>query len=107
MTNLLRHGLLLAAMIGTPVFAEPAQTNHRSIVRTSDLDLATASGQRLLDRRLAEAVIEACGTASKVDLAGSNAVRRCRAETRGRLSSHRQRLIASAAGPTPIVTAAR
>jgi UrcA family protein len=107
MTKLLRHGLLLAVLMGTPVLAEPVQTSHRSIVRTSDLDLATLSGQRLLDRRLAEAVTEACGAASKSDLAGSNAVRRCRFETRARLSTDRQRLIALATEPARVVTAAR
>jgi UrcA family protein len=107
MTKLLRHPLLIAALIGTPVWAEPVQTAHLSIIRTSDLDLATASGQRLLDRRLAAAVTEACGAASKADLAGSNAVRHCRNETRVRLSTQRQRLIALATVPTPVVTAAR
>jgi UrcA family protein len=107
MTKLLRHGLLLAALTGTPVLAEPMQTSHRSIVRTSDLDLATASGQRLLDRRLAEAVTKACGAASKADLAGHNAVRRCRVGTRARLSTERQRLTALATTPARVVTAAR
>lgn len=107
MTKLLRHGLLLAALTSTPLPAEPVQTAHHSIVRTSDLDLATPSGQQLLDRRLAAAVAEACGSASDADLAGRNAVRRCRVETRARLSTNRQRLIALAIAPTPVVTAAR
>lgn len=107
MTNLLRHGLLIAALMGTPVLGEPVQTAHRSIIRTSDLNLATASGQRLLHRRLSAAVTEACGAASKSDLAGSNAVRQCREETRARLSTERQRLIDLATAPSPVVTAAR
>jgi hypothetical protein len=61
----------------------------------------------MLDLRVAAAVIEACGAASKSDLAGSNGVRRCRIETRARLSSQRQRLIALATTPAPVVTAAR
>ena len=107
MTKLLTHGLLLTALMGTPVLAEPVQTTHRSVVRTADLDLGSPSGKRQLDRRLAEAVIEACGAASKIDLAGSNAVRKCRYETRARLSAEGQRLIALATLPAPVVTAAR
>jgi UrcA family protein len=107
MTKPLRHALLLAALMGTPVFAEPVQTPHRSVVRTADLDLRSAFGQRLLDRRLAAAVTEACGAASRSDLVGSNSVRQCREETRAGLSTERQRLITLATAPAPVVTAAR
>jgi UrcA family protein len=107
MTKLIPQGLLLAALVATPVSAEPTQTLHRSVVRTADLDLATSKGQRMLDRRVTEAIVEACGAAARVDLAGRNAVRLCRQETRARLSAHRQRLIGLATAPSPIVTAAR
>lgn len=107
MTMFLRPGLLLAALVATPVVAEPAPAEERVIVRTADLNLGTTAGQRRLDRRLANAVVDACGTASKADLAGSNAVRRCRDETRERLSSDRERLIALASRSTSIVIAAR
>jgi len=107
MTKYLRPSLLLAALIATPVVAEPVPRTDQVIVRTADLNLTTASGQRLLDRRLADAVVDACGAASKIDLAGSNAVRRCRDETRARISAERERLIALASRSTSTVIAAR
>lgn len=107
MTNFIRTSLLLATLVATPAFAEPAPASERVIVRTADLDLGTASGQRLLDRRLALAVVDACGAASRSDLAGSNAVRLCRYETRARLSTDRQRLIGLTSRLKSIATAAR
>ncbi len=61
---------------------EPAlETASISLVRTADLDLGSAAGQRQLDHRLANAAREVCGEASDVDIKGKNEVRRCRDET--------------------------
>ena len=106
MTKFLRFSLLLCAFVATPALAQPASPS-RVIVRTADLDLASRSGQRLLERRLASAVVEACGAASTVDLAGSNAVRRCRGEARERIAADRKRLAALASRSGAIVVAAR
>ena len=100
-------GFLLAAAVATPALAEPLPTTGRVVVRTADLDLASSSGQRLLERRLGSAVIEACGAASRVDLAGSNDVRRCRDETRARIAADRERLVELASRSVSIVIAAR
>lgn len=51
------------------------------VVPTADLDLASATGRKALDRRIGRAVVELCGQAADVDLAGRNAVRQCRADT--------------------------
>ena len=107
MTNFLRSTFILAALVATPVIAQSAPATNKVIVRTADLDLTTASGQRLLERRLTAAIDDACGAASRVDLAGSNDVRRCREEVRGRITADRSRLIATASRPTSIVLAAR
>ena len=65
-------------MFGIPPAAAGPLGN---VVSYADLDLATADGVARLDRRIAAAVATACGTASGVDLAGQNDVRRCRLET--------------------------
>jgi len=107
MTKFFRFGLLVSALVATPLLAElPGQ--NRSIVRTADLDLASADGQRRLDRRLVQAVNQACGTASDADLAGSNAVRRCRATAHAGVAGERDRLVELASrGAVVAVTASR
>jgi len=52
-------------------------------------------------------VVEACSAASKVDLAGSNDVRRCRDETKARNTADREQLVELASKAVPIVFAAR
>jgi UrcA family protein len=94
----------LLAFTATPALAEPVIAT--STVQTADLDLSSAKGQRALDFRLSQAVKEVCGTASDVDIAGKNDVRRCRVETLARLSSERDQRIARASGE-PIEVAAR
>jgi len=95
----------LLALSATPALAEQPVTST-SIVQTADLDLSTAKGQRALDLRLSQAAKEVCGTASDVDIAGKNDVRRCRVETLANLSAERDQHIASASGE-PIEVAAR
>jgi UrcA family protein len=95
----------LLAFSATPALAEQPVTAS-SIVQTADLDLSTAKGQHVLDLRLNQAVKEVCGTASDVDIAGKNDVRRCRVETLASLSAERDQRIASASG-SPIEIAAR
>ena len=107
MLKSIHSAFLLTALIAAPVFAEPAPAQNKVIVRTSDLNLSTALGQRRLDRRLAHAVVDVCGVASTADLAGSNEVRRCRDDTASRLLTDRGRLIAVASRSTSIVIAAR
>lgn len=100
-------GLLLFAFVSTPVMAEPhGPPADRIVIPTSDLDLGSKSGQRRLDRRLSKAVIEACGTASDVDLAGGNEVRRCLQVTRELVARVRNQRIASASA-RPILLAGR
>jgi UrcA family protein len=70
-----------AALKAVPALAEtaPGPVNV-SIVETADLDLGSEAGKRQLDRRLAHAAREVCGTASEIDLEGTNDVRACRAD---------------------------
>jgi UrcA family protein len=67
-----------------------------SFVRTADLDLSTAAGQRALDQRFAQAAREVCGAASPTDLQGRNAVRQCRSDVLAKARSERESLMAVA-----------
>jgi UrcA family protein len=96
---------MLMAFTAVPAFAE-APIISTSTVQTADLDLSTAKGQQLLDRRLQLAVKDVCGKASDVDIAGKNDVRRCRADTLASLASERDSRVARASGD-PIEVAAR
>ena len=83
--------------------AEPAAVT--SIVHTADLDLSSNAGQRALDRRIFRAASDVCGTASEADLAGKNAVRRCRVDTVAQAKAQREQLLAAAKPARPIVVA--
>lgn len=108
MTKLLRLSLLFSALVATPALARSeTPTQNRVIVSAADLDLTSAAGQRALDRRLAHAVVEACGTTSTIDLAGSNDIRRCRDEISARLAADRDRLVQLASKGSDIVLASR
>lgn len=96
---------MLMAFTAVPAVAEQPVLAS-STVQTADLDLSTAKGQQALHRRLQQAVKEVCGKSSDVDVAGKNAVRRCRAETLANLSSERDLRVARASGE-PIQVAAR
>ncbi len=95
----------LLAFTTAPALAEPP-VFATSTVRTADLDLSSKAGQRALDRRLAQAVIEVCGTASNADPAGKNDVRKCRSETLALMAGDRDQRIAAASNQ-PIEVAAR
>ena len=94
----------LLAFTATPALAEPVIAT--STVQTADLDLSSAKGQRALEQRLNQAVKDVCGTASDVDIAGKNEVRRCRVETLAIVAGERDQRIARASGE-PIEVAAR
>jgi UrcA family protein len=95
----------LLAFTATPALAEPPVTVSTT-VQTADLDLSSPAGQQSLNHRLIIAAKEVCGTASDVDVAGKNDVRRCRAETLAKLNSERDQRVASASNQ-PIEVAAR
>jgi UrcA family protein len=95
----------LLAFTASPTLAEPPVT-LTSFVQTADLDLASKSGQRILDKRLSQAIVEVCGEASPADLAGQNKVRACRKDAHNRFDAERDERIA-AASSSPIQVAAR
>ena len=82
--------LLLAA--ASPLGAQPPEIVTRA-VSSAGLDLATAAGLRALDQRLTIAIVDACGSASNVNLNGMSAVRDCRASARAKVTAERDRLV--------------
>lgn len=108
MTKFLQISLLFSALAASPALAQSAsRIESRIVVSAADLDLKSTADQRTLDRRLARAVIEACGDASTVDLAGSNDIRRCRTGTSASIAGHRDRLVQMATKRPGIALAAR
>ena len=98
--------LIATAATVTPTVAEALEpVTATSIVRTADLDLASDSGQRELDRRIVQAAREVCGEASNADLEGKNAARACREETVAAVDSQREQLLAAARAGSPILVA--
>lgn len=97
---------LAAETLVTPAFGQDIAPPPRTqIVRHADLDLRRAADIRRLDRRIAIAVRAACGTASDLDLAGRNAVTRCRKDTEAALSARRAQAIAAAKGDANVALA--
>ena len=106
----LTAGLITAGVIkAAPAFAEPVPAEtYVSRVQTSDLDLSSASGTRVLHQRLALAAREVCGTASDADVAGKNDVRKCRDDALARATNDQASLLAAASrGVVIAVTASR
>ena len=99
------------ALRAAPALAEPASgevQTYVSYVKTADLDLASQSGQRALDRRVAQAAREVCGTPSDVDLVGQNNARDCREVAISKASGEREALLAAARrGAAVAITASR
>jgi UrcA family protein len=90
--------ILSALVTAGAIKAAPAlaQDVNVSVVRTADLNLASAKDRQTLDRRLSAAAREVCGTASDADLDGKNAVRRCRDDVLARAHVQRDSVLASA-----------
>ena len=106
----LTSALLTAlALKAGPAFAQEVATGETyvAIVKTADIDLDSEAGQRQLDRRLAQAAREVCGTASETDVEGKNDVRKCRDETLARAAADKQAALAAADRTVIAITAAR
>ena len=99
------------ALRAAPALAETPSSDVRtyvSYVKTADLDLSSKGGQRTLDRRVAQAAREVCGTASDVDLVGQNKARECREAAVAKATGERDALAAAAKRGTVVaITASR
>ena len=111
-TIILTSALITTGVIkAAPALAQaptPAGEINVTLVRTADLDLGTEAGRRQLDRRLAQAARDVCGTASDADVEGKNDVRKCRDETLAKARGQRDSLLAASEGDVLVaVTATR
>ena len=99
-TKIILSSFLITAGLlkGAPALAEQVQS-ATYVVRTADLDLNSAAGQRTLDHRLTIAIAEVCGTPSDADLAGKNQANACRTETRAKLNAERDARLAGLVSP--------
>ncbi|MBV9930866.1 MAG: UrcA family protein [Alphaproteobacteria bacterium] len=100
MKILLSLAALAATVAGAPAVAEAPSSAAAVVVRYADLDLYSAAGRRVLDRRIDAAVRDACGSASDADLHGRNAVRACVAQTKRAVAAQRAAVRAAALRPT-------
>ena len=98
--KLLLTAALAAASLAAPVLAADATPGLRIAVPHADLNLASAAGVSRLDARLRLAIKTLCGEPRDYDLAGSNAIRRCRAEARDAVAAQRARLLVAAGADT-------
>lgn len=106
-SSLFALALLASAVTVTPTVADAFEpVTVTSIVRTGDLDLSSARGQHELDRRIVRAAREVCGSASNVDLEGTNAVRACQSATIAQAAEQREELLAAARNGSEIRVAA-
>lgn len=104
---LLTAGLIQVApaLAQTPAHPGELVVSH---VRTSDLDIRSAAGQRRLDQRLANAAREVCGAVSDADIAGKNDIRECRSEVLAKARQQKLAILAAASrGSVVAITASR
>jgi len=71
-------GLLTLGLAASPAVAQPVET---VLVSYADLDLASQIGRQRLDRRIAYAAEQVCGSFSPIELRWAAAVRSCQFET--------------------------
>lgn len=95
MKTIISLALLGTVLAAAPAFAQDAAGRSQAI-GYADLDLGSAAGRSELDRRIALAVRNICGTASDTHLKGKNNVRRCIKMTKEHLDGQRESAIAAA-----------
>ena len=71
-------GFVNLGLAAAPAFAQPAEG---IAVSYADLNLSSAAGREVLDRRIANAAGQLCGEFRAVELGWAAAVEACRAET--------------------------
>lgn len=85
-----------ALFIFAPVAAQQPQSQPAEAhITYDDLDLGSAHGIAELDRRIAGAIRDFCGSASDINLEGKNDVRRCRVEAREGAARQREQVLAA------------
>ena len=67
-----------AGLIAMPALAAP-EFEHSVVVRHGDLDLESATGRAVFDRRIAAATERVCGSYAGADPTEDQEIKRCRA----------------------------
>jgi UrcA family protein len=90
--------LVVAAVAATllPTVAPARETPPTVRVAYRDLDLNSAQGVRILDRRIADAAAQLCPDAPRVGITRNLAVEKCRIATQASVAQQRAAAIASA-----------
>ncbi|WP_051504060.1 UrcA family protein [Sphingomonas jaspsi] len=96
---MLKTILISLALAAVPALAAAEPVTEARTVKVADLDLSSTNGKAALGQR----IIDACGEAAEVDLAGRNAVRACRADAHAKVAAQEQLRLARRAG-TPIAS---
>jgi UrcA family protein len=99
MKNLALVAAIAALSFLVPTAAATAEPGtQRTVVRTADLDLASAKGQRVLDLRILHAASSLCDTPSAVNPLGWKAFKYCRDTAMAVANTQRQTVFASKLG---------
>ncbi len=93
MKDLLIGAALAAAMLTAPATASDGEKRRDVRISVADLDLGTAEGVAALDKRLAQAVVKACGSAHYLEPEALKEVDRCRAAAAQRAMATRNALL--------------
>lgn len=92
---------ILASQLSVPAAADAGQQRRDITVNIADIDLSTRMGVDELDRRLARAVLKACGTAHYLETEQLRDMDRCRAAAHVRAMAMRDRLAQRAVAAAP------
>ena len=106
MKNVLIGVALVAAQAAAPAVANPGEKRRDVRVDIADLDLGTRKGIVALDRRLARAVLKACGTAHYLEPEELAEVDRCREGARERALAARNAILGREIGGAAIAAGA-
>ena len=98
MKHVLIGAALAAALLTAPAAASPGGKRRDVRVKVADLDLRTSEGVAALDRRLAQAVVKACGTAHYLEPEKLDEMDRCRADARERAMATRNAILGRGTG---------
>ncbi len=93
MKHVLIGAALAAALLAAPAAASSDEKRRDVRINVADLDLGTAQGIAALDRRLAKAVVKACGTAYYLEPEELDTMERCRAAAQNRAMATRNALL--------------
>lgn len=94
---------LLAITLAMPAAAQESLPDVHVIYQ--DLNLASLSGMKVLDHRIAAAIERACPDPAHIDLRTAREINRCRHDKAVEAASQRARVLAAAQSETRVASA--